>query len=263
MQSLIDIGANLTHDSFNHDISNVLQNAESAGICSIIVTGTSVAESERALELANKYPQLLYATAGIHPHYAKNLEEGSINALRKIAACNKIIAIGECGLDYYRNFSSKSDQITAFSMQLELAAEINLPVFLHQRKAHTDFVKLLKPMRHRLKGGGAHCFTGGLEQLYAYLQMDLYIGITGWLCDEKRGASLRKSVPQIPLERLLLETDAPYLMPKDLPNKPSSRRNEPKHLPHILKKLSEILNIPELKIAEASRVNAQQLFGLN
>ena len=262
MIPLIDIGANLTHSSFDHDLDAVLQNADSVGICQIIVTGTTVTKSIRALELSKSYPHHLFATAGVHPHHAKEFDEHTTDALRDLAQNDQIIAIGECGLDFHRNFSTRNEQQYAFSNQLELATEVDLPVFLHQREAHKELVALLKPIRHRLCGGVAHCFTGGPSELRTYLDMDLYIGITGWLCDDNRGGALRDAVCDIPLERLLLETDAPYLLPKDLPNKPSSRRNEPKFLPHILEQLSEIMNKPVSVIANASRINAEKLFKL-
>ena len=260
--SLIDIGANLTHSSFDNDLEVVIQNAHSAGISKIIVTGTSLMESVRALELSKNYPEYLFATAGVHPHNAKEFDKHTTSALRDLANNDEIVAIGECGLDFYRNFSTQNEQEQAFLSQLELATEINLPVFLHQREAHEELVGLVQPIRHRLCGGVAHCFTGGKRELHAYLDMDLYIGITGWLCDDSRGRELREAVSDIPLERLLLETDAPYLLPKDLPQKPSARRNEPRFLIHILERLSEIMNKPVSDIANASRVNAEQLFNL-
>jgi len=262
MISLIDIGANLTHNSFDPDRSEVLDRAQAVGVERFIVTGTSVAESIRALELAREHPTKLFATAGIHPHHAKDFNKRSTEALRKLAAYDEIVAIGECGLDFYRNFSPLEQQKKTFSAQLELAADVGLPVFLHQRAAHDDFIGLLQPIRNHLRGGVAHCFTGGLEELQAYLNLDLYIGITGWLCDERRGTELLKTVSQIPLDRILIETDSPYLLPRDLPTKPHNRRNEPRFLPHILERLAAAMNRPLEIVAEATCVNAERLFRL-
>lgn len=262
MISLIDIGANLTHNSFDPDRSEVLDRAQAVGVERFIVTGTSVAESIRALELAREHPTKLFATAGIHPHHAKDFNKHSTEALRKLAAYDEIVAIGECGLDFYRNFSPLEQQKKTFSAQLELAADVGLPVFLHQRAAHDDFIGLLQPIRNHLRGGVAHCFTGGLEELQAYLNLDLYIGITGWLCDERRGTELLKTVSQIPLDRILIETDSPYLLPRDLPTKPHNRRNEPRFLPHILERLAAAMNRPLEIVAEATCVNAERLFRL-
>ena len=263
MNSLIDIGANLTHDSFDADRGAVIERAKAAGVQRLIVTGTSVTESARAVELTKDYPGTLYATAGVHPHHAKDFDEHSTEALRALAQNDEIVAIGECGLDFFRNFSSPKQQKSAFSSQLELAINVGLPVFLHQRDAHEEFLSLLEPVRDQLSGGVAHCFTGGPNELHAYLNLDLYIGITGWLCDERRGAALLDAVSNVPLDRVLIETDAPYLLPRDLPEKPRNRRNEPSFLPHILQRLAAAMGQSPEVVAQASSVNAQRLFSLN
>lgn len=262
MNSLIDIGANLTHDSFDADRGAVIERAQAAGVERLIVTGTSVTESARAVELTKDYPGTLYATAGVHPHHAKEFDEHSAEALRGLAQNDEIVAIGECGLDFFRNFSPPKQQKIAFASQLELAIDVGLPIFLHERDAHEELLSLLEPVRGRLSGGVAHCFTGGLTELRAYLNLDLYIGVTGWLCDERRGAALLDAVSNLPLDRVLIETDAPYLLPRDLPEKPRNRRNEPRFLPHILQSLATAMGQSPETVAEASSVNAQRLFGL-
>ena len=262
MFSLIDIGANLTHDSFDADRPAVLERACAVGVDRLIVTGTSVTQSARALELAREHPGRLFATAGVHPHHAKTFDAHSAAALRLLAESAEVVAIGECGLDYYRDFSPRVQQRGAFSAQLELAAELRLPVFLHQRDAHAEWLSLLSAVRDRLSGGVAHCFTGGPDELRACLDLDLYVGITGWLCDERRGAALREAVTYLPLERVLIETDAPYLLPRDLPEAPRTRRNEPRFLPHVLRRLASAMNRPPQVVAEATRRNAEALFGL-
>src|SRR5690606_12287965 len=209
----------------------------------MIVTGTSVTASAQAAELAASRPGL-YATAGVHPHHAVELDAHTVDALRELAAQPKVVAVGECGLDFFRNFSPPDAQERAFVAQLELAAECGLPVFLHQRDAHERFTAILTEHRKSLTGGVAHCFTGGPAELEAYLELGLYIGVTGWLCDDRRGAALRAALPRIPLDRLLLETDAPYLLPRDLAEKPRNRRNEPAFLPHVLAKTAEGLGMP-------------------
>jgi TatD DNase family protein len=174
----------------------------------------------------------------------------------------EVVAVGECGLDYFRDFSPRDLQQRAFVAQLELAAESRRPVFLHQRDAHEDFLRLLRPFRDALAGGVAHCFTGGPRELEDCLELDLYIGVTGWLCDERRGAALREAAREIPLERLLIETDAPYLLPRDLQPKPRSRRNEPCYLPHILERLAALRAEPVTLLAETTRRNSEELFRL-
>lgn len=262
MRDLIDIGANLTHDSFDHDRGDVLARAAAAGVPRIVVTGTSVTNSVQAAALAEAYPKRLFATAGVHPHHAVDFDVHTSNALKAMLATPAFVAVGECGLDFFRDYSPRPMQRRAFETQLELAIEIRKPVFLHQRDAHEEFVATLKPLRARLAGGVAHCFTGGLDELKAYLDLDLYIGVTGWVCDERRGAALRAALPNIPLDRLLVETDAPYLLPRDLAPKPATRRNEPAFLAHIVERVATGTGRSVETIAEATTANAERLFGL-
>ena len=260
MTNLVDIGANLTHESFDRDRDEVLAQARDAGVRRLIITGTSVAESVRALELARAWPGVLFSTAGVHPHNAAEFDEHSADALRHLLAQNEAVAVGECGLDFCRDFSPRDAQRRAFQAQLEIAADVRLPVFLHQRDAHEELLELLRPVRSRLCGGVAHCFTGTAQMARDYLDLDLYIGVTGWLCDERRGGDLREAVRHLPLDRVLIETDAPYLLPRDLPEKPRGRRNEPRYLPHILMRLAAAMGEPVDKVAEATRKNTEQLF---
>jgi TatD DNase family protein len=262
MLDLIDIGANLTHDSFDADRDAVIAHAANAGVARIIVTGTSVTSSAQAAALCEPRPGTLYATAGVHPHHAADFDEHSITALRSLLGNPAFVAVGECGLDFFRDYSPRAAQRRAFEEQLELAADVGKPVFLHQRDAHDEFVALLERKRERLAGGVAHCFTGGPAELAAYLDLDLYVGVTGWVCDERRGAELRAAVPQIPLERLLIETDAPYLLPRDLTPKPASRRNEPGFLAHVLERIAALRNEPAAVVAAATTANAERLFKL-
>lgn len=262
MFDLIDIGVNLTHDSFDHDRDEIIRNAAMSGVSRMLVTGTSVAASAKACELSLRYPQTLYATAGVHPHHASEFDEHSAVALRELLANPNVVAVGECGLDFYRDFSPRDRQREAFSAQLDLAAETGLPVFLHQRDAHGEFVATVRAFRPRLSGGVAHCFTGGRGELADLLELDLHIGITGWVCDERRGRKLRSALPDIPLDRLLLETDAPYLLPRDLRPLPRNRRNEPAYLRHIAQSVATGMNRAVEAVAQAATENAERLFGL-
>jgi len=262
MQDLVDIGANLGHDSFDADREAVLARARDAGVSRLIITGTSVADSRRAVQIAASSPGDLFATAGVHPHHASDCDDAAIEALRTLLGQPPVVAVGECGLDYYRNFSPVSAQRDAFARQLELAAESRSPVFLHRRDAHRDFLEILGPMRPKLTGGVAHCFTGGPAELRDYLDLDLYIGITGWVCDERRGAALQAALPLIPIDRLLLETDAPYLLPRSLRPRPKTRRNEPGWLPHIAQTVAALRDEPVEVVAAAATANALRLFGL-
>jgi TatD DNase family protein len=262
MADLIDIGVNLAHDSFDIDRNQVIERAVSCGVGRLIVTGTSVTTSARAVELSTAHSGALFATAGIHPHNATEFDGHSIGALRRMLDNPAIVAVGECGLDYYREFSPRERQIEAFEAQLELAAEKNLPVFLHQRDAHEPFVAALRPIRQRLVGGVAHCFTGGPRELRDCLDLDLYIGVTGWVCDERRGRELRDALPDLPLDRLLLETDAPYLLPRDLRPIPKGRRNEPQFLIHVLERVAVLMNRSVEVLASSATANAEKLFRL-
>jgi TatD DNase family protein len=262
MFDLIDIGANLTHDSFDADRDAVLTRAAAAGVARIVVTGTSVTSSVQAAALCEVHPRSLFATAGVHPHNATGFDTHTAAALRSLLANPAFVAVGECGLDFFRDYSPRDAQRRAFAAQLELAAEIGKPVFLHQRDAHEEFVATLAPLRGSLLGGVAHCFTGGPQELRAYLELELYIGVTGWVCDERRGAALRAAVPLIPLDRLLVETDAPYLLPRDLAPKPQTRRNEPRFLAHVLERVAALRGEPVDVVAQATTANAERLFGL-
>ena len=262
MLQLIDIGANLTHDSFDADRDAVLRRAMAAGVTRMIVTGTSVTSSVQAGALCEHHAGMLFATAGVHPHHAADFDAHTAGALRNLLANPAVVAVGECGLDFYRDFSPHDAQQRAFAAQLDLAADSRKPVFLHQRDAHDTFLELLAPQRDRLVGGVAHCFTGGPKELAAYLDLDLYIGVTGWVCDERRGGELREALPYIPLDRLLIETDAPYLLPRDLLPKPRGRRNEPAFLAHILERVAAAMQRSAASVAAATTANAERVFGL-
>ena len=255
MHDLVDIGANLTHDSFDPDRDAVMQRAADVGVNRIIVTGTSVEATEAALRLVRAYPGRVYATAGVHPHHATEVDAASIGRLKELATHEAVVAVGECGLDFFRNYSPRDVQLQAFETQLRIAVDSGKPVFLHQRDAHEPFLALLNEHIADINGGVAHCFTGGREELEAYLELGLYVGITGWICDDRRGDALREAVTGLPLDRVLIETDAPYLLPRDLKEKPSGRRNEPSVLPHVLETLARHMDKDEQVVAAAATAN--------
>ena len=258
---LIDIGINLTHDSFDADRAAVLARAAAAGVVQLLVTGASLASSEAAVQLAQAHPGRLFATAGVHPHHASDLHADHLPRLRALLAAPGVVAAGECGLDYYRNLSPYADQRRAFAMQLRLASDSGQPLFLHQRDAHHDFLAALREHGSALHGV-AHCYTGGDAELAAYLELGLHIGITGWICDERRGQQLRTLVARIPRGRLLLETDGPYLLPRDLEPRPASRRNEPMHLAHIATVVAGLRGESPEECAAHSTAAARALFRL-
>ncbi|MGD9599045.1 MAG: TatD family hydrolase [Steroidobacteraceae bacterium] len=235
---MIDIGANLAHDSFDRDREDVIARARAAGVVQMVVTGASLAGSAAAIRLAREHPGILFATAGVHPHHAHELGDAAFGELAALAAAPAVVAVGECGLDYYRDFSPRDAQRRAFERQLALAAQAGKPVFLHQRDAHADFAAIVREHRAALAGGVAHCFTAGRAELECYLELDLAIGMTGWICDERRGRHLPPLMRDIPPGRLMIETDAPYLLPRDLSPKPATRRNEPAWLPHVARTIA-------------------------
>ena len=260
---LIDIGANLTHKDFAQDIDAVIEDALDCNIKQLIVTGTSKVESIKAHELATTHNSTLFSTAGVHPHYANTFDQETEEIIYELASKKSVVAIGECGLDYFRNFSPKKSQINVFLNQIKIAKNVELPLFLHQRDAHGDFVKILESHYDNSIKGVAHCFTGSEEMLAIYLEMGLYIGITGWICDERRGIELQKIVNKIPLERLMIETDCPYLLPRSLNPKPKSRRNEPKYLPEIVKMIALNTDYSYAEIVDQSTKNAINFFNLS
>lgn len=230
---MIDIALNLDNARFDADREQVVTRAREAGVEALILTGTDLASSQNVATLCQQWPGYAFCTAGVHPHDARHWNELSAHTLRRLAALPQVVAIGECGLDFNRDFSPRPEQEAAFSAQLALACELQLPLFMHCREAHERFVALLKPWLPQLPGAVLHCFTGTAAELEECLALGLHIGITGWICDERRGEELRELVPRIPAGRLMLETDAPYLLPRDLRPKPKSGRNEPAFLPHI------------------------------
>jgi len=256
---LVDIGANLTHPVFRDDLADVVARSRQAGVTGIVVTGTTVDESRIAIQISEQ--ENLHATAGVHPHHARDCDETTIPALRELAKHPRVVAIGECGLDFNRNYSPHPDQEKWFVKQIELGLEVGKPLFLHSRDAHPRLSQIIRNMK--IEKAVAHCFTGEREELRAYLDLDLYIGITGWICDERRGKHLLELVREIPRDRLLLETDAPYLTPRDMKPQPKARRNEPAFLPHILRTVARALGRPAEEVAAETANNARKFFDID
>jgi TatD DNase family protein len=259
---LIDIGANLGHESFSTDLEQIIDDAMQVGIEHIMVTGTSVEGSHDALTVAEKYADYCSSTAGIHPHEAANFDNQANASLRELASHIRVKAMGETGLDYFRDYSPRDAQQNALASQLQLAADLQMPVFLHQRDGHEDFIRLLREYRNALPRAVVHCFTGTEAELRDYLELDMHIGVTGWICDERRGHHLHEFIHLIPENRLMLETDAPYLLPRTIRPKPKSRRNVPANLVYVLAKVAECLGKSEKNVAEKTTQNARDFFVL-
>ncbi|QQA75744.1 3'-5' ssDNA/RNA exonuclease TatD [Pectobacterium parmentieri] len=259
---MFDIGVNLTSSQFEKDREQVVIRAKQAGVSGILITGTNAQESYQAMLLAQAYPYYCWSTAGVHPHDASQWNGDIAEQVHHMANAACVVAIGECGLDFNRNFSTPEEQERAFSAQLAIAAELSMPVFLHCRDAHPRFISLLTPWLGQLPAAVVHCFTGNRQELDACLAVGLTIGITGWVCDERRGLELRALLPYIPADRLLVETDAPYLLPRDLRPKPAFRRNEPCYLPHIIRQIAEWRGEDATWLGQITDENARRIFRL-
>lgn len=257
---IIDIGVNLMHRSFSEDRERVVQSAIEEGVSPLIMTSTSEKSSMQAAKYASKYPGKLYSTVGVHPHDAKSCTSQTIKNLENLAKEDCVVAIGECGLDYNRNFSPRDIQCKYFEAQIELACKIGLPLFLHERDAFEDFYKILDKYKSDVSNMVVHCFTGKKEELMAYLELGCHIGITGWICDERRGRHLIDLVKLIPQDKLMIETDAPFLTPRNLDEKPKDGRNEPKFLVHILDELAYHLDEDMEDLADKTYQNTERFF---
>ncbi|EGW0131217.1 hydrolase TatD [Salmonella enterica] len=228
---MFDIGVNLTSSQFAKDRDDVVARAFAAGVKGMLLTGTNIHESQQALKLARRYPHC-WSTAGVHPHDSSQWSPASEDAIIALANQPEVVAIGECRLDFNRNFSTPQEQERAFQAQLQIAAELQMPIFMHCRDAHERFLALLDPWLDSLPGAILHCFTGSRQQMQACVDRGLYIGITGWVCDERR----------------------------DLTPKPTSRRNEPAYLPHILERIALWRGEDPQWLAAMTDANARTLF---
>jgi TatD DNase family protein len=257
-----DIGVNFTDKRLLFE--PVFARAKLANVTRMIITGTSLEKSQQAAQMAAQHPTQLFSTAGVHPHDASTFNQSTFDSLKALAQSKQVVAIGECGLDFNRNFSTPEQQLLAFEQQLVLACELGLPVFLHERDAYTEQTRLLAKYRKDLVGGVAHCFTGDEEQMQGYLELGLFIGITGWVCCPKRGQALQQAVQSLPLDKVLLESDAPYLRPKGLANnrKLDKGNNEPAYLPYIAEHLAKIMKVDLEVLAKACEKNLNTLFNV-
>ena len=261
-EQFFDIGANLTHKSFQEDMENVLQESYQNGVKRLSVTGSCLEDSILALEISNRFPDMCVSTAGIHPHNAKEFSRELFTEIKDLLIEDKVKCVGETGLDFNRNYSSHEDQQRSFEAHIELAIDISKPLFLHERDAHEKFIEIINPYLNEMPKSVVHCFTGQKEALLKYIDMNFYIGITGWLCDERRGKHLEELIPLIPLEKLLIETDSPYLLPRDM-GLDNSSRNEPQYLKHIAKRVAEYRNESEELVYSAIYMNSLEFFNIS
>lgn len=263
--SLVDIGINVTHRTFKKHWRDVIQRAVSAGVETVLLTGTSLPCSKESVLIAQTWYKEsgyrnLFATVGVHPHDAKHFHADSMEELRAVAKENAsfVVAIGECGLDFNRNFSSREDQIKAFRQQVHLACEMKLPIFVHEREAHMELLRVLDEVEQEqstMPSIVIHCFTGSKEEAMKYIERGYYIGFTGTICKKERGAPLRELLPSIPLNQIMLETDAPFMSFKK-----GRRHSEPADIIDVAKTLSDVIGMPYKTVCAATTENARRFF---
>lgn len=258
---MIDIGVNLANRAFAADRAAVIERAKAAGVEAMIITGTSIEESRSASALADPSAGL-YATAGVHPHEAESVAGDWLHQLAALAEHSAVVAIGETGLDFYRDYSPRDAQRRVFRAQVELAVRTSKPLFVHDRDSGGETLAILGDYRGQLGKCVIHCFTGTSEDLAGYLAAGYSIGITGWICDERRGGELAALVSDIPPDRLMIETDAPFLLPRTMRPRPPSRRNEPAFLPYVAARLAECRGEEEATIRQLTHDNAERFFAL-
>jgi TatD DNase family protein len=256
---LFDSHCHLDDKTYTRDLGSVIERARSAGVARLMTIGVNGITSARAVELAESHPEI-YASVGVHPHDAGNCRESVTEDLLKLAENPKVRAWGEIGLDFNRMYSTRDDQEKWFSKQLELAGSLDLPMIFHERDSNGRFLEILKNHSASKLNGVVHCFSGDHNELEQYLGLGLYIGITGILTIKGRGARLRKLAAVIPPDRLLVETDAPYLVPA--PEKNHHRRNEPAFVTSIMLKLAEVKQENPEQLAEIIWENTCRLYGL-
>jgi len=257
--NLIDIGVNFHSSQLRGLGPELLERARAAGVTRVLATGTSPASSRLALGFAREH-EGVWATAGMHPHTASEYDEAAAGELEALWPDERIVAVGECGLDYNRMFSPKEAQRRAFASQIEAAARHDMPLFLHCRDAFDDFHAMLREAARHGARGVVHCFTDGAAEAEALLALGLDIGVTGWVTDTARGGALRDALRVIPPERMHFETDAPYLRPKNA--KKTRPYNEPALLAHVVLAAAQIMGVDVEALAAQSSANGQRLFGL-
>lgn len=257
---LIDSHAHLNHEQFANDWQDALRRAKTAGIIAVINIGYDLASSQRAVTQCMEAPAdgaALFAAVAVHPHDAKSWTNDAAEKLRQLAKQPCVVAVGEIGLDFHHDSSPHEAQFRAFSEQLELAWQMDLPVILHIREAYPEVLEVLKRFGKPVRGV-AHCFTGTWGDAQAFLALNFYIGITGIVTFERKVDEVKEVAAKVPLERLVIETDAPYLTPA--PHR--GKRNEPANLPLVLEKAAQLRNALPEEVAERTTRNGCELFGL-
>lgn len=256
----IDIGVNLTDKQYNKDRKDVVDEAVRNDI-GMIITGCTAYSNKAAIDFIRNNPKYnLKCTIGLHPHNANQYTEDFLIGYLDMLDKNRdiIVAIGEIGLDYDRMRSPKDIQIHTFMEMIDMAKKYKLPMFLHERDAVDDFYSILSANKELAQNSVVHCFTGNKDTVGKYLKLGCMIGITGWICDDRRNQDLIEAVKYIPLDRLMVETDGPYLTPRCL----KTRRNVPSNLPYVWRKIAEVIGKEEDEVREVTLNNTIRFFNL-
>jgi TatD DNase family protein len=256
---IFDSHCHLDDKSYTKDLNAVLDRAHNAGVVRMMTVGIDDRTSGEAVLLARSH-EGVYASVGVHPHDVKNCSEAVLGHLTALARNEPVRAWGEIGLDFNRMYSPQKDQEKWFARQLEIAGSLALPMIFHERDSNGRFLEILNGVGLTEINGVVHCFSGTGQELDQYLALGLHIGITGILTMESRGVRLRGLVPRIPIDRLLVETDAPYLVPA--PQKNQRRRNEPAFVKSVLMKLAEVRKEDPDQLARQVWRNTCRLYGL-
>ncbi|UMQ41208.1 TatD family hydrolase [Chryseobacterium sp. Y16C] len=259
MNTFIDIGINLTNKQFYNEHEEIVNRALDNGVEQMILTGTSVRGSKESAAIAEDYPEILFSTAGIHPHDAKSFTHESINELRNLLKQDHVVSVGECGLDFDRDFSPRPVQEKCYRAQLELAIEVNKPLFLHERSAFKRFNEITDEYLPKLPKAVVHCFTGTLNEAKIYLDKGFYLGFTGAISDQNRFKRLEEVIKYVPLDRMMIETDAPFMLPKNMPRM-QNRRNEPGFLPYVAQTIVDLKKISISEVASETTEVARNFF---
>ncbi|DAZ95154.1 TPA: hypothetical protein N0F65_009863 [Lagenidium giganteum] len=268
LSDLFDFDCNLTHADLASDVDTLMRAAAAVGVTQMLVPGATLQESTEAIELCRQHPTTLFPTAGVHPYNAHATPfDAELEQLRSMAALDEVRAVGECGLDYSPGFPPPPGQKAWFAIQLDLACALRKPLFLHERLAHADFMALIHECKRKHDGyfppAVVHCFTGNEAELQEYLRHDFYIGVTGFVCKKDRGAELREIVRHVPLDKLVIETDAPYMgFPKCRQAETSNRKkqspNVPSALPLVVHAIAQAVGRSPVEIAHATTANARR-----
>lgn len=254
-----DIGVNLMSRQFQKDRNEIVEKALVDGT-GLIITGTDLDSSKAAIEFIRKNGyKHVFCTVGCHPHNAIEYDGLYASQMLQLIRKNRdiVVAVGECGLDFERMYSPEEFQIKTFRSMLHMASSTKLPVFLHERGAEEPFVKTMKTHKEMYPHSLVHCYTGNKQKVYRYLQMGFMIGITGWICDNRRNKDLLEAIRIIPLDRLMVETDSPYLTPH---NRNLPRRNTPENLKYVIEKIAEVKRQDYHEVETALLKNTKDFF---